>query len=123
MNNRLLVFAALVLALSSSPLSASRHVPTIDELLTLRQIGGTQISPDGKLIAYTVGYGDFKQDAFITQIWIAEVASGRTFQLTRGAKSSTNPRWSPDGRWLTFLSNRADDKNQIFAIDPSGGES
>src|SRR5438046_8041242 len=43
-------------------------------------------------------------------------------QLTRGEKSSTSPRWSPDGRGLAFLSNRIDDKNQIFLIDPSGGE-
>src|SRR5262249_3002692 len=100
-----------------------RHVPTIDELLTLKTIGAAQISPDGKLVAYTVGYGDFKQDAFVTQIWIAEVSSGRTFQLTRGEKSSGNPKWSPDGQWLAFLSNRLEDKNQIFAINPLGGES
>jgi dipeptidyl aminopeptidase/acylaminoacyl peptidase len=101
----------------------ARHVPTIDELLTLKTVGGAQISPDGKWVAYTVGYGDFKQDAFVTQIWLAEVATGRTFQVTRGDKSSTAPRWSPDGAWLSFLSNRVDDKNQIFTINPLGGES
>src|SRR5205814_7797670 len=37
-------------------------------------------------------------------------------------KSSTNPRWSPDGQWLAFLSNRQEDKNQIFSISPEGGE-
>ena len=100
-----------------------RHVPTVDDLLTLQTIGAVQISPDGKWIAYTVGYGDFKQDAFVNQIWLAEVNTGRTFQVTRGDKSSTSPRWSPDSSWLTFLSNRVDDKNQIFAINPAGGES
>ncbi len=101
----------------------NRHVPTIDELLTLKTAGAAQISPDGKWIAYTVGYGDFKTDAFVNQIWLAEVASGRTFQVTRGDKSSTSPRWSPDSMWLTFLSNRVEDKNQLFAINPLGGES
>src|SRR5258705_3520298 len=96
------------------------RIPTLDDLITLKSIGATQISPDGKLIAYTVGYGDFKQDAFLTQIWLADTASGKSFQLTRGDKSSTNPRWSPDGKWLAFLSNRLEDKNQIFVIDPSG---
>lgn len=98
------------------------HAPQIDELLTLKTVGASQISPDGKWVAYTIGYGDFKQDAFVNQIWLAEVATGRTFQLTRGDKSSINPRWSPDNKWVTFLSNRIDDKNQIFAIDPLGGE-
>src|SRR5205823_8348291 len=100
----------------------ARRIPTLDDLLTIKSVGGTQISPDGKWVAYTVGYGDFKQDAFVTQIWLADAASGKSFQLTRGDKSSTNPRWSPDGKWLAFLSNRLEDKNQIFAIDTSGGE-
>ena len=115
---RLLIFT-LCAAVSAA---AQTHVPTLDELLTLKTIGGTQISPDGKSVAYTVTWGDFKQDAFITQIWLADSASGKSLQLTRGEKSSTSPRWSPDGKWLAFLSNRSDDKNQIFVIDPTGGE-
>src|SRR5437773_7924366 len=100
----------------------ARHVPTVDDLLTIKSVGGTQISPDGKWVAYTITFGDFKQDAFITQICLVSSDTGRSFQLTRGEKSSTSPRWSPDGRGLAFLSNRIDDKNQIFLIDPSGGE-
>ena len=101
----------------------TRHVPTIDDLLTLKSIGGAQISPDGHWVAYTVTNADFKQDAFVTQIWLAETGNnGRMLQLTRGEKSSTNPRWSPDGEWLAFTSNRIEDKNQIFVINPAGGE-
>jgi dipeptidyl aminopeptidase/acylaminoacyl peptidase len=115
---------ALVLATAAVALraNAQTRVPTLDDLLTLKTVTGTQISPDGKQVAYTVGYGDFKQDAFITQIWLADSTSAKSFQLTRGEKSSTNPRWSPDGKWLAFLSNRVEDKNQIFVIDPTGGE-
>ena len=116
-----LALLALMLLVSAAP--AQTHIPTLDDLLTLKSIGGTQISPDGKWVAYTVSYGDFKQDAFVTQIWLANSETGKSVQLTRGDKSSTNPRWSPDGRWLAFLSNRVEDKNQIFVIDPSGGES
>src|SRR5207237_5296976 len=82
----------LALALVTSVFAADRlHVPTIDDLLTIKTVGGTQISPDGKWIAYTIGYGDFKQDAFITQICLVESASGRSIQLTRGDTSSPNP--------------------------------
>ncbi|MGH9937582.1 MAG: TolB family protein, partial [Blastocatellia bacterium] len=63
-----------------------------------------------------------KQDAFVTRIWLANTATGKTFQLTRGEKSAGNPQWSPDGQWLAFTSNRIGDKNQIFAIQPDGGE-
>src|SRR3989454_5934208 len=115
----LLALGTLVMGFASE---ASPRVPTVDDLLTIKSVGGTQISPDGKWVAYTVSNGDFKQDAFITQIWLAETGAGKTFQLTRGDKSSTNPRWSPDGQWLAFLSNRVEDKNQIFLINPAGGE-
>lgn len=118
-------FATLTIAilLSTGILAqAQRHVPSVDDLLTIQSVGGTQISPDGKWIAYTIGYGDFKQDAFITQIGLVNADTGKRFQLTRGEKSSTGPRWSPDGQWLAFLSNRVEDKNQIFIISPEGGE-
>jgi dipeptidyl aminopeptidase/acylaminoacyl peptidase len=122
-----LIFLVLLTTSFASALTpaadTSRHVPTIDELLTIKSIGGVQISPDGKWVAYTATNGDFKQDAFVTQIWLAETGgNGQPLQLTRGDKSSTNPRWSPDGEWLAFTSNRIDDKNQIFVINPAGGE-
>ena len=111
---------ALLLVVSAAP--AQPRVPTLDDLLTLKSIGATQMSPDGKWVAYTVSYGDFKQDAFVTQIWLVNSDTGQSLQLTRNDKSSTNPRWSPDGQRLAFLSNRIEDKNQIFLIDPTGGE-
>src|SRR5437879_1553663 len=115
----LLALSSLAIAFQGDP---SRRVPTVDDLLTVKSLGGTQSSPDGNWIAYTVSYGDFKQDAFINQIWLVASDSGKSFQLTRGEKSSTNPKWSPDGQWLAFLSNRLEDKNQIFLINPLGGE-
>src|SRR6266403_2490062 len=123
MNRRTATLSLLLITITSAILvEAQRRVPTIDDLLTNKSVGGTQISPDGKWVAYTVGYGDFKQDAFINQIWLAQAESGQSFKLTRGDRSSTNPRWSPDGHWIAFLSNRQDDKNQIFVINPAGGE-
>ncbi len=123
---RRLAASLTLLALSSLAIAfqgdLARRVPTVDDLLTIKSVGGTQISPDGNWIAYTVSYGDFKQDAFITQIWLADTNTGKGFQLTRGDKSSTNPRWSTDGQRLAFLSNRVEDKNQIFLINPNGGE-
>jgi dipeptidyl aminopeptidase/acylaminoacyl peptidase len=120
----LLTIAVLVAAgLSSAKTAADGlRVPTIDDLLTVKSPGGAQISPDGRWVAYTVTVTDFKQDAYVTQIWLADTTTGRTLQLTRGDKSSGNPQWSPDGAWLAFTSSRIADKNQIFVIHPDGGE-
>jgi len=114
---------SLTLVLAILPLGAAeRRVPTIDDLLNLKTIGGPQISPDGARVVYTQTEADFAQDAFVTQLWMADVKSGQTTQLTRGQKSSTAPQWSPDGKWIAFTSSRVDEKNQLFVISPSGGE-
>lgn len=115
------LFTAICL-LAFAFIANAQHVPTVDDLINVKSIGGAQISPDGKFVAYTVSETDWKQDAYVTQIWLADVATGKTLQLTRGDKSAGNPQWSPDGQWLSFTSNRSGDKNQIFVIRPDGGE-
>jgi dipeptidyl aminopeptidase/acylaminoacyl peptidase len=102
--------------------SAQRRIPTIDDLLNVKSLFGARISPDGKWVAYTVNETDWKQDAYVTHIWLANTVTGKSFQLTRGEKSCGNPQWSPNSEWLTFTTNRVGDKNQLFAIHPDGGE-
>ncbi len=121
MNRKLALSTLLVLLLSFSAVSQSR-VPSIDDLLNVRNLGGARISPDGSQVAYTVSETDWKQDAFVGQIWLANSTGGKPFQLTRGEKASGNMQWSPDGEWLAFTSSRVGDKSQIFAIRPKGGE-
>jgi dipeptidyl aminopeptidase/acylaminoacyl peptidase len=115
------LLAMIVLPLAAGA-NAERRVPTIDDLLSLRSVGGAVISPDGTKVAYTVSEADFTQDASITHIWLADAAGGRSFQLTRGEKSCSGPDWSPDGRWIAFTSSRSGDKSQLFLIRPDGGE-
>jgi dipeptidyl aminopeptidase/acylaminoacyl peptidase len=121
MKSRFILLVAL--AFSSRSLTAADvpKAPTVDDLLNLKTIAGNQISPDGQAVAYGVAEADFEHDAFVTNIWIARQGAP-PFQLTRGQKSANGFRWSPDSRWLAFLSSRVGDKTQIFAIRPDGGE-
>jgi dipeptidyl aminopeptidase/acylaminoacyl peptidase len=124
MFKRSIAFLLIAVCLSLSA-NAQRRVPTVDDLLNVKSVGGAQISPDGKWVAYTVTETDFKQNAYVSHIWLANVTTGKTLQLTRGEKSAGNPQWSPanaESHWLAFTSNRAGDKNQIFVIRPDGGE-
>jgi dipeptidyl aminopeptidase/acylaminoacyl peptidase len=97
------------------------QAPTIDQTLELKTPGSVEISPDGRWVAYTVSETDWEANEFRTQIWLAPVAGGERFQLTRGKKGASAPQWSADGQWLAFLSDR-DGKAQVWAIRPRGGE-
>jgi dipeptidyl aminopeptidase/acylaminoacyl peptidase len=121
MRKRLFVLPLFIISLAITA-TAQRRTPTVDDLINVKSLGGAQISPDGKWVAYAVNETDWKQDAFINHIWLVNTATGKAFQLTRGEKSAGNPQWSPDSQWLAFTSNRIGDKNQIFVIHPDGGE-
>jgi dipeptidyl aminopeptidase/acylaminoacyl peptidase len=101
--------------------AAQTHVPTIDQLIELKRPGGVAISPDGTKVAYTVSETNWDDNAYETEIFLADAKGGEPVQLTRAKKSSSAPAWSPDGRWLAFASDRTD-KRQIYVIDPRGGE-
>ena len=104
-----LALAVLVLSLlgDSHPIPAqTKHAPSLTESLSLRGLSGQEISPDGKFIAYRVRETDWKENAYVRQIWLANTATGESFQLTRGKKSAGSMEWSPDGRWLAFVTER-----------------
>jgi dipeptidyl aminopeptidase/acylaminoacyl peptidase len=112
----------LFLILTPALLAAAVAVPTIEQNLSLRSASGPQISPDGKNVAYEVSKTNWEDNSFETEIWMAHVAAPHDpFQLTSGKKSSSSPRWSPNGKELAFLSDR-DGKKQIYVISPMGGE-
>ena len=92
--------------------------------LKLKAVGTPRVSPDGKRVVYAVNEAVMTADKseFITQIWMANIATKQSVQLTYGEKSSTNPKWSPDGNWIAFTSNRKDNRNQLYLLNLNGGE-
>jgi len=111
-------FCATLLLFCSA---AGAQTPTITDSISLKGVSNPVLSPDGKLVAYHLNETNWDDNAFETEIWIADVAAGTSYQLTNAKKSSTGPQWSPDGKWLAFLSNRSD-KQQLYLISPRGGE-
>lgn len=113
-------YCLVALTLASSYVFA-QHVPTFEEVISLRNIGGAVISSDGKHIAYTIQSVDWNDNRNDTEIWLSK-DSKKPFQLTYCKNgSSTNPAFSPDGQWIAFLSDRGN-KNQIYVLRIDGGE-
>ncbi|MFI4942755.1 MAG: TolB family protein, partial [Burkholderiales bacterium] len=110
----------LALLLQAAPAAAPKS-PTIDQLVELRRVVSVALSPDASQAAYVVREANWEENAFETEIWLADAAGGVPRRLTNAKKSSDAPAFSPDGRRLAFASDRSD-KRQIYLIDPRGGE-
>ena len=97
---------------------------TVDDLLSLRGVGGARISPDGRLVAFEVAaaYHGTHAEPRGTAIWLVEAATGYARQLTTGTARNTAPAWSPDGRNLAFLSDRDGGANRLHLLPLDGGE-
>ncbi len=92
------------------------------DVLALRDVDDPQLSPDGAWVAYTVGAVDVAEDTSVGQVFMSPTAGGEAVQLTSGKKSASRPRFSPDGRWLAFLSERDGEKTQVYLLDRRGGD-
>jgi dipeptidyl aminopeptidase/acylaminoacyl peptidase len=108
-------------AAQSQPMALPKVAPTVDQVLSLKRAGSPEISPDGRWVAYPVRETNWDDNAYDTQIWLADATTGATRQLTNAKKSSQSPAWSPNGTRLAFISDRTD-KRQIYIINPVGGE-
>jgi dipeptidyl aminopeptidase/acylaminoacyl peptidase len=130
----------LVLSLSGSSLTFAQDKPkiTLDEFFNSVSFSSVQLSPDGNSVVIGTERADWDRQIFSKNLWLYrnDAASGSLVQLTQSGHD-TDPQWSPDGRWIAFLSDRksdaedADDEDsdkkdegvdQIYLIDPSGGE-
>src|SRR6185295_4762134 len=113
----------LVLFALAAPLAAAEPRPLkVDDVFSLKTVGDPRVSPDGQWVAYTVRTLDAKEDAANTDVYMAPFTGGPAVQLTASPKPETRPRFSPDGRYLAFLSGRDGKKTQVWLLDRRGGE-
>jgi dipeptidyl aminopeptidase/acylaminoacyl peptidase len=123
------VLPVLLFVVSASPFeSAKADAPTREwtpeAMLAVQQLGGVQVAPDGRRVAFVVREAVMtgERSAFVSQIHVADADGGGAFPLTRGEQSSDSPQWSPDGEQIAFLSRRSG-KDQVWLIRVRGGES
>lgn len=110
---------------------------TIEDLYEIKFLSRPRISPDGQHVAYVITEIDARKHAYHSAIWSVPASGGEAKRLTAAPANATNPSWSPDGKWLAFLSEREGEasraagedqkklgkgKAQIWLLPTSGGE-
>jgi len=137
-----LLLLAIVLGSASLGFAEGKPKLTLDEFFNSVSYTSVALSPDGNSIVIGTERADWDQQIFRTDLWLYrdDGKGGSLIQLTQSGHDS-DPKWSPDGRWIAFLSERKtssarnsdsdsdDDKDvdkgdisQIYVISPAGGE-
>src|ERR1700735_4440397 len=97
---------------------------TLDDLAKLQRVGTPVVSPDGDWVIYSVGQTDTKEDKGQSHLWMVKWDGSVHLQLTYGKEGASAPKFSPDGRYISFISSRPGPAkgDQVWVMDRRGGE-
>ena len=117
------LFAFLAVPAPAADAPKKRAI-TLDDLARLQRVSAPVVSPDGEWVAYTVSQVDTKEDKAQTHLWMVKWDGSAQIQLTYDKEGASAPRFSPDGRYISFLSSRPGPAKgtQVWVLDRRGGE-
>jgi dipeptidyl aminopeptidase/acylaminoacyl peptidase len=94
-----------------------------EQCLKIKNITSVRVSPDGLKVLYSVRQAVMTDDRseYVNQVFLCNIDGTNTIQLTQGDRNNSNPKWSPDGSKVVFISNR-DGRNNLYIISSSGGD-
>jgi dipeptidyl aminopeptidase/acylaminoacyl peptidase len=106
------VFAPFCTAQTTPP----KRPMTFEDMMNMKRLGETAVSPDGKWLAYSVTTVDLKQNTKTAELWVQAIAGGDPFKLTVGQPGDGGPQFAADGHSVLFLSGR-DGGQQVWLAD------
>lgn len=120
---RILLSLVFILPLFVFAQNTAKRKLKPSDVYRLQTLGDPQVSPEGNWIAYTLTTIDSVLNKQNTDIWMVSWDGKQSVQLTNSSDAETQPRWSPDGKYLSFVSTRQGAmNNQIWLMNRLGGE-
>jgi dipeptidyl aminopeptidase/acylaminoacyl peptidase len=101
---------------------ATQRPITPEDLWAMGRVGGPVVSPDGLRVAYAITWYDVDANRGNSDIWVVRIEGGEAVRMTSSPGADTQPAWSPEGRWLAFMSTRGGNGPQIYLLPSDGGE-
>jgi len=104
--------------------SAQARPLQIDDMFQIKRVGSPVVSPEGDWVAYTVSTPASPSKSGETRIWMVATSGGEDpIPMTAERYSASSPKWSPDGKYLSFMATRGDSaKAQVWVMDRRMGE-
>ncbi len=127
-------FVVVVCTLALSMLTAVAQDAAkwnVDDIISDDRASGLQVSPDGRWAVWVKSVVDREKDARVSNLVLSSLTEKKELDLTRGADNAFNPKWSPDGNLIGFITTRPNPKSkpspdgprpQLWLISPFGGE-
>ena len=118
-----MVTLSVPLLVPGIPLVAQKRPLDVNDVYNLKDVRDPQRSPDGKWVAYVVARAIKDTDKNDTDIWMASWDGTQEIQVTSSPDGESQPRWSPDNKYLSFVSSRQGAKDgQLWLLNRAGGE-
>ena len=118
-----LVCAVTAPVLDGRVSAQTKRAMTPIDVIELPRVADPQLSPDGRRAVYVLDRADWKENRRVGHVWRINADGSSPVQLTYGQRGETNPRWSPDGKRIAFLTRRGDNEDtQLYVLENEGGE-
>ncbi|MGD0631449.1 MAG: S9 family peptidase, partial [Terracidiphilus sp.] len=119
---RKILFALFLALLIAAPICPAQTGPakrpmTFEDLMKMKRLGETAVSPDGKWLAYSVTTVDLEQNSKTPELWLQAIAGGEPMKLALAQRGDSGLQFSPDGKRILFLSARDGGHQQVFMAD------
>jgi dipeptidyl aminopeptidase/acylaminoacyl peptidase len=115
---------ALALLAAGTDAAADKRAMTLADVHAIRDVADPSLSPDGHWLVYTVTNDNLEWDKQVSEVWRVAASGGSERRLTYASpKSSWAAQYSPDGKWIAFLSDRGEEETtQVWRMPSDGGE-